>query len=151
MVGCGGVGVAGEVREQLGLKFGMVLPHLNERQRRLLLAAEARLLGHGGVRAVAEIAGVSETTVRKGIFELEAARTLSRADVCAGWAAAASRPYSWIRIFCRRCWRCRTAALRTRQHPAGCVTPRRRRSPKAARITRRQILGGLINEYSQLA
>lgn len=35
------------------------------------MAAEARLLGHGGVRAVAEVAGVSQTTVRKGVFELE--------------------------------------------------------------------------------
>jgi len=63
--------VPSEVREQLGLRFEVLLPHLNERQRRLLLAAEARLLGHGGVRAVAKIAGVSETTVRKGVFELE--------------------------------------------------------------------------------
>ena len=47
------------------------MPHLNERQRRLLLATEARLLGHGGVRAVARMAGVSETTVRAGVFELE--------------------------------------------------------------------------------
>ena len=47
------------------------MPHLNERQRRLLLAAEARLLGHGGVRAVARVAGVSETTVRAGVLELE--------------------------------------------------------------------------------
>ena len=31
------------------------------------LAADARLLGHGGVRAVAEVAGVSETKVRKGM------------------------------------------------------------------------------------
>jgi hypothetical protein len=44
---------------------------LNERQRRLALAAEARLLGHGGVRAVAEVAGVSETTVRSGVSELD--------------------------------------------------------------------------------
>jgi hypothetical protein len=63
--------VPSEVREQLGLRFEVLLPHLNERQRRLLLAAEARLLGHGGVRAVAEIAGVSESTVRNGVFELE--------------------------------------------------------------------------------
>ena len=60
-----------EVRDQLALKFEVLLPHLNERQRRLLLAAEARLLGHGGVRAVAGLAGVSESTVRKGVFELE--------------------------------------------------------------------------------
>jgi hypothetical protein len=56
---------------QLALEFEVLLPHLNERQRRLLLAAEARLPGHGGVRAVAQVAGVSESTVRKGVFELE--------------------------------------------------------------------------------
>nr|WP_267882007.1 MULTISPECIES: ISAzo13 family transposase [unclassified Streptomyces] len=35
------------------------------------MATEARLLGHGGVRLVARAAGVSETTVRRGVFELE--------------------------------------------------------------------------------
>ena len=60
-----------EARDQLALRFEVLSPHLNERQRRLLLAAEARLLGHGGVRAVAQVAGVSETTVRRGVFELE--------------------------------------------------------------------------------
>ncbi|MFJ9381557.1 ISAzo13 family transposase [Streptomyces sp. NPDC101455] len=63
--------IPSEVRDQLALRFGVLLPHLNERQQRLALAAEARLLGHGGVRAVARAAGVSETTVRKGVFELE--------------------------------------------------------------------------------
>jgi transposase len=56
---------------QLALRFEVLSPHLNERQRRLLLAAEARLLRHGGVRAVAQVAGVSVTTVRRGVFELE--------------------------------------------------------------------------------
>src|ERR1035441_4983836 len=60
-----------EARDQLALRFEVLSPHLNERQRRLLLAAEARLLGHGGVRAVAQVAGVSETTVRRGVLELE--------------------------------------------------------------------------------
>ena len=64
--------VSSDVRDQLALRFEVLLPHLNERQRRLLLAAEARLLGHGGVRAVAQVAGVSESTVREGVFELEA-------------------------------------------------------------------------------
>lgn len=49
----------------------MLLPHLNERQQRLALATEARLLGHGGIRAVAEATGASATTVRKGVAELE--------------------------------------------------------------------------------
>ncbi|GAA0699806.1 hypothetical protein GCM10010193_63160 [Kitasatospora atroaurantiaca] len=57
---------------QLAARFEVLLPHLNERQRRLALATEARLLGHGGVRTVARIAGASESTVRKGVFELEA-------------------------------------------------------------------------------
>ena len=51
----------------------MLLPHLNERQQRLALACEARLLGHGGVRAVAAAAGVSPTTVRRGVDELDSA------------------------------------------------------------------------------
>src|SRR6266550_3629723 len=63
--------ISSDVRDQLALRFEVLLPHLNERQRRLLLAAEARLLGHGGVRAVARVAGVSESTVREGVFELE--------------------------------------------------------------------------------
>jgi transposase/predicted DNA-binding protein YlxM (UPF0122 family) len=64
--------VTEEVRAQLAFRFGVLLAHLNERQRRLALATEARLLGHGGVRAVAGIAGVSETTVRRGVAELAA-------------------------------------------------------------------------------
>jgi hypothetical protein len=37
-----------------------------------MLATEARLLGHGGVRTVAQVTGISETTIRRGVFELEA-------------------------------------------------------------------------------
>lgn len=43
----------------------MLLPHLDERQRRLAVAVEARLLGHGGVRAVARVAAMRATTVRR--------------------------------------------------------------------------------------
>jgi Rhodopirellula transposase DDE domain len=56
----------------LAAKFGVILPHLDERQRRLALAAEARMLGHGGIRLVARAAGVSEVTVSLGVAELEA-------------------------------------------------------------------------------
>jgi hypothetical protein len=65
------MGIPAEVRDQLSMRFEVLMPHLNERQRRLLLATEARLLGHGGLRAVARVAGVSESTVRAGVFELE--------------------------------------------------------------------------------
>src|SRR5260370_10249053 len=63
--------ISSDVRDQLALRFEVLSPHLNERQWGLLLAAEARLLGHGGVRAVAQVAGVSESTVRSGVLELE--------------------------------------------------------------------------------
>ena len=46
-------------------------PHLNERQRRLLLGAEARELGWGGVSTVAVAAGVSRSMVTNAVAELE--------------------------------------------------------------------------------
>jgi Rhodopirellula transposase DDE domain len=58
-------------REMLAAKFGSIFPHLDERQRRLLLGAEARVLGHGGIRLVAAAAGVREGTVSLGARELE--------------------------------------------------------------------------------
>jgi hypothetical protein len=61
-----------EVRGQLATRFEVLLPHLNERQQRMALACEARLLGHGGVAAVADAARVSPTTVRRGVGELDA-------------------------------------------------------------------------------
>lgn len=56
----------------LRAKLEAVTPHLNERQRRLLYAAEARQLGHGGIAAVALAAGVSKGCVSRGLAELEA-------------------------------------------------------------------------------
>ncbi|GGN12240.1 hypothetical protein GCM10011578_038950 [Streptomyces fuscichromogenes] len=47
------------------------MPHLDERQRRLAIGAEARSLGHGGNRLVARAAGVQEGTVSRGVAELE--------------------------------------------------------------------------------
>ncbi|MFG2045719.1 ISAzo13 family transposase [Dactylosporangium sp. NPDC048998] len=52
-------------------KFAVLFPHLDERQRRLLMAAEARALGYGGIRAVARAAGVAENTVARGVSDLE--------------------------------------------------------------------------------
>lgn len=61
-----------EPASRLAAKFEVLLPHLDERQRRLAIGAEARALGHGGIRAVARAVGVSEATVSKGAAELEA-------------------------------------------------------------------------------
>jgi transposase len=61
-----------EARQVLAAKFQAVFPHLDERQRRLLMGAEARSLGHGGIRLVARAAGVREGTVALGVGELDA-------------------------------------------------------------------------------
>src|SRR5271169_3348515 len=58
--------------EILAAKFETIFPHLDERQRRLLMGAEARALGHGGIRLVARAAGVREATVSLGAGELDA-------------------------------------------------------------------------------
>jgi transposase len=66
--------------EVLAAKFEAIFPHLDERQRRLLLGAEARALGHGGIRLVARAAGVREATVSLGVDELDSgAEPLGRA------------------------------------------------------------------------
>ena len=57
--------------EVLAAKFAAVFPHLDERQRRLVMGAEARALGHGGIRLVARAAGAREATVSAGVDELE--------------------------------------------------------------------------------
>lgn len=64
--------IAVELVELLAAKFSALLPHLDERQRRVYLGSEARALGHGGITAVATAAGLSRQTVAAGVDELEA-------------------------------------------------------------------------------
>ena len=49
---------------------------LDERQRRLWAAAEARSHGRGGIAAVARASGISENTIRRGLRELDAPEEL---------------------------------------------------------------------------
>lgn len=51
-------------------KLRHLWPHLNERSRRMLAAAEAVQLGHGGVSLVSRACGLSRVTITKGISEL---------------------------------------------------------------------------------
>jgi Rhodopirellula transposase DDE domain len=62
---------AEDVETLLAAKFQALFPHLDERQRRLAAAAEARSLGHGGIRIVARAAGMREGTVCDGVAELD--------------------------------------------------------------------------------
>jgi len=54
---------------------------LNERQRRLWAASEARSAGWGGIVATARATGMAVDTIRKGIAELEAGERLERGRV----------------------------------------------------------------------
>ena len=97
-----GMGVMEVSREMLAAKFESILPHLDERQRRLLLGAEARALGRGGIRLVARAAGVREVTVSLGAGELEAgAEPLGRARRPGG---GRKRAAELDRGWSRRCW-----------------------------------------------
>ena len=49
----------------------LMLPHLNEIQKRLFLASEALAYGRGGIAEVIRISGVSRNTIKRGINELK--------------------------------------------------------------------------------
>ena len=78
-----------DAEESLAAKFAALFPHLDERQRRLVMGAEARVLGHGGIKVVADAADVSAVTVSRGVADLRAAA--SRWGARAVPAAAASK------------------------------------------------------------
>src|SRR5262245_31248530 len=61
--------VSAEVVEAVGRRVAVAWPHLTERGRRLMLGAEARELGWGGVSAVAAVPGVARSTVAPGRAE----------------------------------------------------------------------------------
>jgi predicted transcriptional regulator len=52
-------------------RIDTMLPLLNERQRRLFLASEAKAFGFGGVSETSRISGVSRMTITLGLKELE--------------------------------------------------------------------------------
>src|SRR5260370_7101433 len=56
-------------------RFAALEQVLDERSRRLLVAAESRALGPGGISAVSRVTGVSRQVIRQGLRELEQSRT----------------------------------------------------------------------------
>jgi hypothetical protein len=54
----------------LRAKFDQILPHFDERRRRLYLASEATALGRGGIVRVAAASGTSTATIARGMAEL---------------------------------------------------------------------------------
>src|SRR3954471_12087014 len=58
--------------DALAVKLAVLRPHLDERQWRLLLGAEAVAIGRGGIALVARLSGASRTTVQAGVSEARA-------------------------------------------------------------------------------
>jgi hypothetical protein len=56
----------------LGQMFATVMPLLDERQRRVLAGAQARALGRGGIRVVADASGLARSTVQRAVAEVDA-------------------------------------------------------------------------------
>ena len=52
--------------------WGELRPHLDERQRRLLLGSAARQIGRGGIAMIPAATGAAKDTVSRGATELDA-------------------------------------------------------------------------------
>ncbi len=92
------------VVESLRAKFEAVLPHLDERQQRLVMAGEARSLGHGGIAAVASASGASRSRISQGVAELEAGEAPLRRVRRRGGGRKVLTATDTQRCS-RRCWR----------------------------------------------
>lgn len=62
--------------KDLSRKYDLILPHLDEKTKRLYVGSEALSLGRGGIAIVNLTSGVSRTTISQGIRELEKGKTV---------------------------------------------------------------------------
>ena len=60
--------------EMIKQRYVLISPFLDERQRRLYLAAEAKVIGYGGVSTVSRITGVSRSAISAGYDDYDQAK-----------------------------------------------------------------------------
>ena len=65
----------------LKAKYEKVLPLLNEKQKRILLAAEAESMGRGGLQKVSKLSGVSRVTLNVGMQEIGLPAIVSKSSL----------------------------------------------------------------------
>ena len=58
-------------------RFDALEPRLNEKERRLFAANEARAAGRGGIAAVSEVTGIARSTIGRGLEDLRSGLVLS--------------------------------------------------------------------------
>ncbi len=104
--------------DRFAVMLAEVRPHLNELQWRLLLGAQARSLGRGGIKRVAVVAGFARTrwAGEPGSWS----RALSRRAGFAGPGRDGAGPGKWMRAWFRRwtAWSIRLPAV-TRSRRCG--------------------------------
>ena len=57
--------------ELISSRHKILAPLLDEKAHRLMIAAESKVLGHGGIGIVSKSTGVSRTTISTGLKELK--------------------------------------------------------------------------------
>jgi transposase len=60
--------------EMIKQRYALISPFLDERQRRLYLAAEAKVIGYGGVSTVSRMTGVSRSAISAGYEDYDQAK-----------------------------------------------------------------------------
>src|ERR1700712_4175235 len=60
-----------QAESSIAQRWSLMREHLNERQRRTFAAAEARVLGRGGIAQVVAATGLSRNTIVAGMQELD--------------------------------------------------------------------------------
>ena len=63
--------------DSLQKRNAAMLPHLDERQRRLFAAAEAKAAGYGGIAAVSRVTRIAASTIGRGLKDIEAPDSLA--------------------------------------------------------------------------
>jgi len=66
----------------LKTRIETMLPVLDERQRRIFLATEAKAFGYGGISRISEISGFSRITITQGIKEIESGHIAHNVNRC---------------------------------------------------------------------
>ena len=137
-------------------RFAAVGSGLNERSRRLFVAAEAKTAGHGGIAATFRATGIARSTIGRGLKDLDdpagrfgqgsAARKrptsfdIEETPRCLKTCSSCWSPRRWV-IRCGRCGGYRRATRSWRRHCARWGTDRQEQHPQVAGLLqyRRQV------------
>jgi len=76
----------------LRAKYAALVPVLTERSRRVWAAAEARAIGYGGIALVTRATGIAESTIQRGLRDLDAREPLPAPAVVGRAVGGSGRP-----------------------------------------------------------